>query len=129
MIDEIRKDPNYSFSFDTTIGTQPTDHYVKDKTRSTEVVGEGTFTLDHQGMHYVGTKDGKDFRLDLSYEIYFRLIEEVNTRMFSLYINGEYFEFAPKKRVVGKADFICQEMHRLHFNTWKCVPGHEYLYK
>jgi hypothetical protein len=129
VIDEIRKDPNYSFSFETTIGTQPTDHYVKDKTRSTEVVGEGIYTLDHQGMHYVGTKDGKDFRLDLSYEVYFRLIEEVNTRMFSLYINGEYFEFAPKKRVVGKADLICQEMHRLHFDTWKCVPGHEYLYK
>jgi hypothetical protein len=129
VIDDIRKDPHYSFSFETTLGTQPSDHYVKDKTRSSEVVGEGIFTLDHQGLHYVGTKDGKNFRLDLSYEIYYRLIEEVNTRMFSLYVNGEYFEFAPKKRVVGKADFICQEMHRLHFNTWKCVPEHSFLYQ
>jgi hypothetical protein len=129
VIDEIRQDPNYSFSFKTSIGTLPTDHYVKDKTRSSEVVGEGTFTLDHQGMHYVGTKDGKPFTLELSYKIYFRVIEEVNARMFSLYVDGEYYEFTPQDRVVGKVDFICSEMHRLHFNTWPCVPGHEYLYQ
>ena len=129
IIQEIRANPLYSFSFQTTIGTLPPDHYVKGKDRSSEVVGEGTFTLDHQGMHYQGTKDGHDFHLDLSYAVYFRLIEEVNARMFSLYIDGEYYEFAPKERVVCKADFICQEMHRLHFNTWKCVPEHAYLYE
>lgn len=129
IIDEIRKDPAYSFSFETSIGTLPKDHLVQDKSRSSEVVGEGTFTLDHQGMHYVGSKEGQAFRMDLSYALYFRLIEEVNTKMFSLYINGEYYEFTPKIRVVGKADFVCQEMHRLHFNTWPCVPGHEYLYR
>jgi len=129
VIKEIRADPNYSFSFKTTIGTQPLYHYVKGKDRSSEVVGEGIFTLDHQGMHYQGTKDGHEFHLDLSYEVYFRLIEEVNARMFSLYIDGDYYEFAPTERIVCKADFICQEMHRLHFNTWKCVPEHAYLYE
>lgn len=129
VIDEIRKDPDFSFSFKTKIGTLPTDHLVKGKDRTTEPVGEGIFTMDHQGMHFKGTKNGEEFSVDLSYEYFHRLNIEVSPKAFSLYINSEYHEFTPEEPVVGKAYYICHEMHRLHFNTWKCCPGYEYLYE
>ena len=129
IIKQIRENPDFSFSFKTTIGIQPPDHYVKSKDHAAEVVGEGIFTLDHQGLHYDGTKLGEHYHFDLSYEVYYRLIFEVNTHMFALYIDDEYVEFLPEEPVAFKADLICSEMNRLHFKTWPPLERDKYLYE
>ena len=129
IIKQIRENPDFSFSFKTTIGIQPPDHYVKSKDHAAEVVGEGIFTFDHQGLHYDGTKLGEHYHFDLSYEVYYRLIFEVNTHMFALYIDDEYVEFLPEEPVAFKADLICSEMNRLHFKTWPPLERDKYLYE
>jgi len=129
VIKEIRDNPDFSFRHHVKIGNIPTDHYVKSKELSSEIVGEGEMTLDHNGIHYVGTRNGQPYRFDLSYKTYCRLCENINTRLFCLYIDDEYFDILPDEPVAVKMDFIVQEMHRLHFNTWKPVKAHEYLYK
>ena len=129
IIKEIRENPNYSFTKHLKIGNIPTDHLVKSREISSEVVGEGDFTIDHSGIHFVGTRNGNPYSFDLSYKNYYRLIENINTRNFCLYIDDEYFDFIPEAPVVVKMDLIVQEMHRLHYNIWKPVKEHEYLYK
>lgn len=126
---QIRENPDFSFSFKTTIGLQPGDHLVKSKTRATEEVGEGVFTMTHEGMHFEGTKHGQPYSFDLSYKTNYRFIFEVNTRGFGLYIDGEFMEFIPEENVAFKADLICSEMNRLHFDTWKPVDRDKYLYE
>ena len=128
VIEEVRKNPDFSFTSHVKIGNIPTDHLVKNKQLSSEIVGEGEMTLDHEGIHYVGTRGGEPYRFDLSYKTYYRLVENINTRVFSLYVDGEYFDFVPDQPVTVKMDFIVQEMHRFHFNVWKPVEEHEYLY-
>ena len=130
LIKDIRKDPNYSFSFKCKIGDLPKYELIKDKNAGSIECGEGTFTIDHNGLHYVGTRHGEEYKFDLSYQIYYTLVIEEATDVFSLYVNGEYIEVKPLNvRSVGKALFLTEEMHRLHVNTWKHLPNIDYLYK
>ena len=130
LIKDIRKDPNYSFSFKVKIGDLPKYEFIKDKHAGSVECGEGTFTIDHNGLHFVGTRHGEEYKFDLSYQIYYTLVIEEATDVFSLYVNGEYIEVKPLDvRSVGKALFLTEEMHRLHVNTWKHLPTIDYLYK
>ena len=130
IIKEIRKDPNYSFSFKCQIGDMPKYELIKDKKNDSVTCGEGTFTLDHNGLHFVGTRHGEEFKFDLSYQIVYTFVMEESSSTFSLYINGEPIEIKPFDiRSVGKALLITEEMHRLHFNIWKHLPNIDYLYK
>ncbi len=129
IIKEVCENPEFSFKQHVKIGNIPTDHTVKSKILSSEIVGEGEMTLDHEGIHFEGVRNGEPYRFDLSYKTYIRLVENINTRYFCLYINEEYFDFVPDEPVTVKMDFIVQEMHRLHFNVWKPVKEHEYLYE
>ena len=130
LIKEIRKDPNYSFSFKVKIGDLPEYELIKDKNAGSVDCGEGTFTIDHNGLHFVGTRHGNEYKFDLSYQIYYTLVIEETTDRFSLYVNGEYIEVKPfDVRNSGKALFLTEEMHRLHVNTWEHLPNIDYLYK
>lgn len=130
IIDEIRANPDYSFSFHCKIGTQPEDGLVKGKDKSTEIVGEGTFAVDHQGIHFKGTKNGKPYSLDLSYEQFYRPIPGVNTKGFALYVEkSEYTEFLPEEPVVGKVYLLIPEMARLHTNAYPPLTGDLPLYE
>ena len=129
IIKAVRDNPDFSFTEHVKIGNIPDDRLVKNRALSSEIVGEGDMTLDHDGIHFNGTRNGDPYSFDLSYKTYFRLVENINTRSFCLYIDGEYFDFVPDSPVAIKMDFIVQEMHRLHFNTWKPLKKHEYLYE
>ncbi len=128
IIDEIRKDPNYSFKVKVKLGALPKDHYV-DKTITTEIVGEGEYTIDHKGVHYKGTKNGEPWNFDLDYKSVWTYPMTVDLSIFSLYINEEYYDFYPDKRVVGKVIMLTEEMHRLHVNRFKNFPWFDYMYE
>ena len=53
----------------------------------------------------------------------------VDLTIFSLYINEEYHDFYPDKRVVGKIIMLTEEMHRLHVNKFKNFPWFDYMYE
>ena len=128
IIDEIREDPNYAFSVKVKLGYIPKDHLLKDE-RSTEICGEGVYTIDHKGVHYKGTRHGEPWSFDLDYNQIFTYPSSVAMDLFSTYVNEEYYDFYPEYRCVGKVTILTEEMHRYHINKWKNFPWFDYMYE
>lgn len=128
MIKDIRADENYSVSVPVQLGDVPKYHYIKNK-RTSEPCGDGTLTFDHKGIHFDGERRGDPWHFDLSYSVVYSLIIETDTTNFGLYVGGDYYEFHPEEPVVGKLLLLTEEMHRLHFNTWKNFPWNSELYE
>lgn len=128
IIKEIREDPDYSYSVKVKLGYIPPFKWVKKPATST-ICGEGTFTVDHQGVHFDGTKLGEPFHFDMNYDQVFSLIIMTDSNAYGLYPGGEYHEFIPIEPTTGKTLLVTEEMHRLHVNTWKNFPWEADLYK
>ena len=97
--------------------------------KTSEECGEGKLTFDHSGIHFRGTKLGEKWNFDLSYATYYSLVVMTSTAKFSFYVDSEFYEFTPDRRSVGKMLLITEEMHRLHFNTWKNFPWNDWMYE
>lgn len=127
-IREIRENPNYSFTEKVKVGSLPTDHLIKNQ-KTSEPCGEGNLTIDHQGMHFEGTKDGQPWQWDLPYNMLYSLPIVTDTSFFSLYVDKEYYDFFPERPAVGKMLVLTEEMHRLHENIWKNFKWYDYMYE
>ena len=127
IIKEIRANPDYSFSEEVEIGELPPYKYVKHN-KTSVVVGKGVITVDHQGIHLRGEKHGQEFNFDWSYQLIPTLVVVTDVTFFSLYANGVYHDFFPKRPCVGKLLLLVEEMHRLHVNTWKNFPWYDWMY-
>lgn len=128
VIDEIRADPGFSFTEDVVLGYLPPYKYVPKSVTSVDC-GQGRITFDHKGIHYKGTRHGQEWSFDLGYSVVYSLIIMTSTAQFSLYVNGQFYEFKPARRSVGKMLLITEEMHRYHYNTWKNLPWYDYMYE
>ena len=128
VIKEIRADENYSFSCECDIGELPKYKYLKDPNTTVEC-GEGTITIDHTGLSFVGKKYDEDFTFHLDYKTLFSLVIVTDCTFFSLYVNGKYYEFHPERPSVIKALLITEEMHRMHVNKWKNLPWMNHIYE
>ena len=128
IIDEIRKDPDYSFSVNVKLGYIPKDHLLKDE-RTSEICGEGVYTVDHKGVHYRGTRHGQEWSFDLDYNQIFTYPSSVMLDIFSTYVEEEYYDFFPEYHCAGKVTILTEEMHRYHVNKWKNFPWFDYMYE
>lgn len=128
VIKEIRKDLNFSYSIKVKVGELPKYKPIKKNDQISIPCGEGVITADHNGIHFVGMKNNQEWKFDLPYNIYYSLVIENETNVFSFYVDGEYYDFIPYEKVVGKMLLIVEEMHRLHVNTWKNFPWCDYMY-
>ncbi len=129
IIKAIREDDKYSFSAESDLGMLPNDHYIKNKETS-EKAGEGRITVDHEGFHFVGNKNGEPFVLNLDYTNLYTFNIPVDLTKICVYVKGEYHEFTPHiKGAAVKILLLVEEMHRLHVNTWKNFPWFDYLYE
>lgn len=128
IIDEIRANIDYSIEEKVRIGYLPKDHYVKHKATG-EDCGEGVFRIDHQGVHFKGTKLGEPYSFDLTYKEIFTLQIVVDLTYFTIFLPDGYLEFHPERRIVAKLMMTVEEMHRLHENYWKNLPWFDYLYE
>lgn len=128
IIKDIRNDPDYSFEEEMEVGYLPPYSYVTKK-KTSETCGKGKMRLDHSGIHFTGTKLGEEWSFDQGWAEVFSLIIMTSTAKFSLYINGEFYEFTPSKRSVGKMLLITEEMHRYHYNYWKNFPWNDWMYE
>ena len=128
IIDEIRKDPDYSFSVKVKLGYIPNDHLLTDE-RTSEICGEGIYTVDHKGVHYRGTRHGKEWSFDLDYNQIFTYPSSVTLELFSTYVDDEYYDFYPEYRCTAKVTILTEEMHRYHINKWKNFPWFDYMYE
>jgi 1-acyl-sn-glycerol-3-phosphate acyltransferase/DNA-directed RNA polymerase subunit RPC12/RpoP len=128
IIDEIRKDPDYSFSVKVQLGYMPNDHLLTEL-KSTEVCGEGIYTIDHKGIHFKGTRFGEPWSFDRGYDQVFTYPSSFMLDRFSLYVDNEYYDFVPEYRATGKMIILTEEMHRYHINKWKNFPWFDYMYE
>lgn len=128
IINEIRKDPNYSFSVHVKLGMLPHDHYVSKEVTS-EIVGEGIYTIDHKGVHFDGVKNGEPFKFEMDYKTIWTYPMTVDLSIFSYYLDDEYYDFYPDYRCVGKIIMLTEEMHRYHVNRFKNFPWFDYMYE
>lgn len=128
VIKEIRNNLSFSFKEHVKIGKLPDYKLLKDM-KTSEICGEGDITIDHQGVHYVGTKDGEPWSFDLSYNMIPTTGMVTDVSFFATYVNGKYYDFFPARPSVGKILLTIEEMHRLHVNSWKNFPWMDYMYK
>ena len=128
VIKEIRENPDYSFTEQYEVGYLPRYHLLKKK-KTSEKCGSGSLTFDHSGIHFKGVIGGKDHTFDLSYAQVYSLVIMTSTAKFAIYVDGEFVEFTPASRSVGKTLLITEEMHRLHFNVWKNFPWNDWMYE
>ena len=129
IIKQIREDDKYRFETDVDLGMLPNDHYLTDL-KTSEKVGEGKIIIDHSGFHFVGNKNNEPFEIHLNYTQIYTFNIPVDLSKISVYVKGEYHEFAPKVRAAAvKALLLVEEMHRLHVNAWKNFPWYDYMYE
>ena len=129
IIHEIRENPNYFIEEEVKLGKMPEYKYIKDNNATSVKCGQGKIRFDHDGIHFDGIKDNEPWHFDISYSSQNTLIIENDLTNFGLFINGMVYDFFPKRHIVGKLILLTEEMHRLHFNTWKNFPWNDWMYK
>lgn len=128
IIKEIRKDKDYSYSCNISLGKLPNDHYLKNY-KISEIVSKGKLTIDHEGMHYRGF-DNDMHNFDLDYNHLYTTITELDSKSFEVYVNGEMHDFIPESgSSVLFMNMLIEEMHRLHVNTYKNFKQNAYMYE
>lgn len=125
---EISANPNYSFSFEATLRGLPKYKPLKNM-ETGEELGKGTVTIDHKGVHYSGTKDGKPHSFDMNYHEIPTWGMPTDTSYVSFYQAGHYYEFIPDKPVVGKILLLVEELGRMHGSNWPNFPWMKWVYE
>ena len=128
IIKEIRENPDYYFEDECTIGNLD-EYKLVGKNKTSFIVGEGKIRIDHQGMHYKGTRKGEPYEFTASYKELYTLITAIDTSFFNFYLKGEYFDVFPKHQTVGKICLLVEEMHRYHVNFYKNFKWNDYMYE
>ena len=129
VIHEIRDNPDYFIEEEVELGKMPDYQPIKDNNATSIRCGHGKIRFDHQGIHFDGVKDNEPWHFDLSYSTVYSLVIENDLTQFGLFVNEMIYDFFPKRHIVGKLLLVTEEMHRLHFNTWKNFPWNDYMYK
>lgn len=128
IIKEIRQNPNYYFEDECQIGNLD-EYKLVGKNKTSFIVGEGKVRIDHQGLHYTGTRKGQPYQFTMGYKDLYTVITSVDASYFNFYYKGEYFDIFPKHQTVGKFILLIEEMHRYHVNTYKNFPWKDYMYE
>ena len=95
---------------------------------TSEIVGEGTLTLDRTGLTYRGTCRGEEVTLHsaIAQVPTYGMCTDV-TPIYT-FIDQEFCEFYPDSRSIGKWLHCTEEMHRLMGGKWKNFPDAETRY-
>ena len=93
-------------------------------------MGDGKVIIDHNGLHYRGTRNNEPYSFDIDYKHIYTFNVPIDLSRITVYVDGEYTEFAPLVRAHAvKALLLVEEMHRLHVNAWKNFPWFDYMYE
>ena len=125
----IRDNKDFCLEEEVDLGELPEYKPVKDNSKTSIPCGHGVIKFDHNGIHFDGIKNNQPWHFDLSYSVIYSPIIENDLTQFALAVNEKIYDFIPKNHVVGKIILVVEEMHRLHFNTWKNFPWNDYMYK
>lgn len=117
-VKEEIKNENFSMTFRVKLGVLPEYKYLKNQATS-NIVGSGIVTINHEGLKYVGTKNKENysFQIKISEIPTYGMCTDV-TRFYTFY-KGEFVEFYPDEEIVEKVFLVTEELHRLYGGKWK----------
>ena len=112
------QDEAFTLTEKVKLGCLPDYEKLKDL-KTSEIVGEGTITLNRQGFTYEGTKNGQPFSFHIkpSELPTYGMCTDVS-RFYTFY-KGEFMEFYPEREVVEKWFLATEEIHRLTGGKWQ----------
>lgn len=103
------------------IGELPRHGYLKNQATS-ELVGDGTLTLDAEGLHFEGKRRGSGYS-------FFVPIKQLPTygmctdvSRFYTFVDGEFTEFYPERDSAELWMLATEEMHRAQGGLWQDFP-------
>ena len=128
VIKEIRRDENFSFECHAILGGIPKYEWIP-KTMTSKSIGDGRFRVDHTGVSYEGSSEGKPYSFHLNYNEIYSPALDTDMRQFHFFVKGEFHEFTPDNpQYTDYIIHLIQEMHRLHVNQYKNFKWNEYMY-
>lgn len=117
-IHDLVRSSEFSLEDEFYIGILPKNKYLRHQ-QTSEIVGEGNLTLNHEGVSFVGTYNDECFEFKVSSLQVPTLGICTDMSRFFIYINDEYIEFVPKKRTVAKWLLAVEENHRYNNGLWQ----------
>ena len=109
---------DFTYSEHVKIGEIP--KYKNLKGDATSIIcGEGELSLDKNGLHFVGTRNGEEFKFDLkpSEVPTFGMCTDISR--FYTFVNKDFIEFYPDRNDVLRWDHLTEEMHRHCGGKWQ----------
>ena len=124
---EAVRQPGFTLTEKVKLGMIPPYEYLKNQDTS-EIVGEGTLTLDNTGITYRGTRRGEEVELHMPIAQLPTYGMCTDVSRFYTFFDGEFCEFFPEGRTVGKWLHCTEEMHRYMGGKWQNFPDAETRY-
>ena len=123
-VKEQVREPGYKLTEHVKIGELPKYRYLK-KEDTSEIVGEGELTLDAEGLHFDGRRNGESYS-------FFVPIKQLPTygmctdvSRFYTFVDGEFTEFYPERDSAELWMLATEEMHRAQGGQWQDFPWKE----
>jgi len=115
------KAEGFSFSDKVKVGMLPDYKYLTGDNTS-EICGEGTLTLDKEGLHFKGAIKGaeKAFDIPIAQLPTYGMCTDISR--FYTFIDGVFHEFYPERGEVLRWDHLTEEMHRAQGGKWQNTP-------
>lgn len=115
--EDVRRE-GFSYSGHVKVGVLP-DQKVLTGDNTSVICGEGTLTLDADGLHFDGTLKGekKAFTLTSEQVPTFGMCTDI-TRFYT-FVEGQFIEFYPDDKDVLRWDHLVEEMHRYKGGKWQ----------
>jgi 1-acyl-sn-glycerol-3-phosphate acyltransferase len=118
--EEVRK-PGFCHRGHVRVGVLPEKKPLKGDATSL-IAGEGTLTLDHEGLHFDGVLEGEPYRFDMPAEQVptFGMCTDISR--FYTFPGGRFLEFYPDEGDVLLWDHLTEELHRFRGGKWQDTP-------
>ena len=87
--------------------------------KTSEIVGEGTITLNRSGFTYTGTRNGVPFTFHINPSELPTYGMCTDVSRFYTFYKGEFMEFYPETECVEKWFLATEEIHRLTGGKWQ----------
>ena len=124
---EAVREPGFTLTEHVKMGMLPLYEMLK-KEDTCEMVGEGELTLDSTGLTYRGTRRGEEVELHMPIMQLPTYGMCTDVSRFYTFFDGEFCEFYPEGRTVGKWLHCTEEMHRFMGGKWKNFPNWQHRY-
>lgn len=115
---ELVKDEKFTYSDHVKLGVLPEYKYLKNKATS-EIVGEGLLTINRKQFIFEGTKNGKQFRLEIDPKNLPTFGMCTDVTFFYTFDGGKYYEFIPDGETTAKWLLSVEEVHRISGGKWQ----------